>query len=108
MQLTDAFVSILFFVRNEGRRQGYSQYDSSAERLWCGQYVSDDHDAGCGARTHSSLCARVAPARSERGCQATFPDGMMAHELMFRVYVPRGADRIFGLHICGVKRSSQS
>ena len=84
MQLTDVFVSILFFVRNEGRRQGYSQYDSSAERLWCGQYVSDDHDAGCGARTHYSRSARGSP-QHDQTASATFPRTMMAHELMVEV-----------------------
>ena len=48
-------------LRSRRRTQGYSQYDSSAERLWCGQQVSDDHDTGCGARTHSSRSARGSP-----------------------------------------------
>ena len=50
----------VFFVRNEGRRL-FSQRDSSAERHWCAEQVSGEHDAGCGARTHSSRSARGSP-----------------------------------------------
>ena len=48
-------------LRSRRRTQGYSRYDSSAERLWCGQQVSDDHDTGCGAQTHSSRSAWGSP-----------------------------------------------
>ena len=59
-------------LRSRRRTQGYSQYDSSAERLWCGQQVSDDHDTGCGARTHSSRSARGSP-QHDQTASATFP-----------------------------------
>ena len=59
-QPTDAFVTLVFFVRNEGRRL-FSQRGSSAERHWCAEQISGEHDAGCGARTHSSRSVQGSP-----------------------------------------------